>query len=255
MGRRGSFGPDSVANAKRGVEFAGKQGINASGSHISAKSRNSVFSQNSHAVGYLNMKTFFGTAAIAVAFAAAPVSAANTFPIGDGPLFPNGGPALDGGGTATFEATDGFANVVVGSLSRNGVRNGTGYSDSFTFTLPNFGAGSGSVSTSFAGSLAQLQFTSVTFDNGIDPLFFLDIDADASGQEVIAAGLPVIAGSLNTLTFNYDVLGQIGSYGGNITFQAVPEPGTWALMLLGFAGIGVAMRRRRKEEVRVKYAF
>jgi hypothetical protein len=27
---------------------------------------------------------------------------------------------------------------------------------------------------------------------------------------------------------------------------AVPEPGTWAMMLLGFGGIGVAMRRRRK---------
>jgi len=27
---------------------------------------------------------------------------------------------------------------------------------------------------------------------------------------------------------------------------AVPEPGTWAMMLLGFAGIGVAMRRSRR---------
>ena len=27
---------------------------------------------------------------------------------------------------------------------------------------------------------------------------------------------------------------------------AVPEPGTWAMMLLGFAGIGAAMRRNRK---------
>ena len=40
----------------------------------------------------------------------------------------------------------------------------------------------------------------------------------------------------------------------NITFGsatpgggAVPEPATWAMMLLGFGGIGVAMRRRRKE--------
>ena len=27
---------------------------------------------------------------------------------------------------------------------------------------------------------------------------------------------------------------------------AVPEPGTWAMMLLGFGGMGVALRRRRK---------
>jgi hypothetical protein len=28
--------------------------------------------------------------------------------------------------------------------------------------------------------------------------------------------------------------------------QALPEPGTWGMMLLGFAGVGVAMRRRRR---------
>ena len=33
---------------------------------------------------------------------------------------------------------------------------------------------------------------------------------------------------------------QIGDVG------AVPEPSTWAMMLLGFAGIGAAMRRRRR---------
>jgi hypothetical protein len=35
---------------------------------------------------------------------------------------------------------------------------------------------------------------------------------------------------------------------GNFTFyvQAVPEPATWALMLIGFAGVGMALRFRRK---------
>jgi hypothetical protein len=35
---------------------------------------------------------------------------------------------------------------------------------------------------------------------------------------------------------------------GNFTFyvQAVPEPATWALMLLGFGGIGLSLHRRRK---------
>ncbi len=33
---------------------------------------------------------------------------------------------------------------------------------------------------------------------------------------------------------------------GNVTIQAVPEPATWAMMLIGFGGIGLAMRRRRR---------
>ncbi|MFL6726951.1 MAG: PEPxxWA-CTERM sorting domain-containing protein [Sphingomicrobium sp.] len=32
----------------------------------------------------------------------------------------------------------------------------------------------------------------------------------------------------------------------NLVSAAVPEPGTWGLMLLGFAGIGMAMRRSRR---------
>jgi len=38
-----------------------------------------------------------------------------------------------------------------------------------------------------------------------------------------------------------------GGEGGTLSFfQAVPEPGTWGMMLLGFGGIGLAMRRRRR---------
>jgi hypothetical protein len=48
-------------------------------------------------------------------------------------------------------------------------------------------------------------------------------------------------------TFSYTAnMTTAGNISGNGTFlPAVPEPATWALMLLGFAGIGFAMRRRR----------
>jgi hypothetical protein len=35
----------------------------------------------------------------------------------------------------------------------------------------------------------------------------------------------------------------------NLVVGPIPEPGTWALMLIGFAGIGLAMRRDRKRSL------
>jgi len=32
----------------------------------------------------------------------------------------------------------------------------------------------------------------------------------------------------------------------NLAINPVPEPATWALMLVGFAGIGMTLRRRRQ---------
>ena len=65
-------------------------------------------------------------------------------------------------------------------------------------------------------------------------------------------GTGVFGGTLNgepinsaPATFTFSTQG-----GQSTTFSAttvaVPEPGTWALMLLGFGGIGMAMRRRRR---------
>jgi hypothetical protein len=37
-------------------------------------------------------------------------------------------------------------------------------------------------------------------------------------------------------------------YGGNVLLSSVPEPSTWAMMGIGFAGLGaVAVRRRRRQ--------
>lgn len=38
------------------------------------------------------------------------------------------------------------------------------------------------------------------------------------------------------------------------TASAVPEPATWAMMLLGIAAVGGAMRTRRRQNVTVRYA-
>jgi len=50
-------------------------------------------------------------------------------------------------------------------------------------------------------------------------------------------------GSVNNIRFQYGTALTNANLPGT---PPVPEPATWAMMLVGFAGIGVAMRRRRK---------
>ncbi len=63
----------------------------------------------------------------------------------------------------------------------------------------------------------------------------------------------------NTVVFN--VFNQTGSGENPVSLRAdlaavyaVPEPGTWMLMLLGFGAIGFAMRSRAKTRVRFQFA-
>lgn len=49
--------------------------------------------------------------------------------------------------------------------------------------------------------------------------------------------------------------GQFGANSdGTLSVQAVPEPATWGMMLVGFGLVGFGLRSRRKQSVRVTYA-
>ena len=48
-----------------------------------------------------------------------------------------------------------------------------------------------------------------------------------------------------TLTDGY--VGVLSGLNGNVITGGVPEPATWAMMLVGFGGLGIAMRTRRKQ--------
>jgi Protein of unknown function (DUF642)/PEP-CTERM motif len=53
-------------------------------------------------------------------------------------------------------------------------------------------------------------------------------------------------GGLYTLSFKSDDPGAFGGVVGGVTISAVPEPSTWAMMILGFVGISAMTYRRRK---------
>lgn len=48
---------------------------------------------------------------------------------------------------------------------------------------------------------------------------------------------------------NYYSLGQLAAFGNT----AVPEPATWAMLILGFGVIGVTMRRRQRHATKVSF--
>ncbi|MBB4618821.1 FxDxF family PEP-CTERM protein [Sphingomonas abaci] len=166
-----------------------------------------------------------GMAAIAVA----PAAQAATFPVG----------------SANFTATQGPNGTVSGAFYNTGIAAGT-FTDTFTFTLPFNGVGSGTVTTStnFVGAPNDLDFTSVLINDTAATITRL---GNGAFEFAFANMVPIVAGRLNTITVTGLSRGN-GAYGGQASFipSAVPEPATWALMLVGFAMVGATARFRRR---------
>jgi hypothetical protein len=104
-----------------------------------------------------------------------------------------------------------------------------------------------------------------------------NVPASSNGIDVMVGGTSIFnvtgAGAGNTVwtpyqlfitttvvntSLRFSAIGTSNSLGGYLDdirlVSAVPEPATWAMMLLGFGGIGFAMRRRRTTTGRVQAA-
>ncbi len=118
----------------------------------------------------------------------------------------------------------------------------------FTFASP-FGAGSqlATGTTSGTFSLNPLNGCNIYFAGGCGQLSWssnpMIVDFDGGGQFSL---------SLSNATFGTP--GQAGVNGTFTLLAAVPEPSTWAMLILGFGAVGFMMRSRRRQNVSVSYA-
>lgn len=128
--------------------------------------------------------------------------------------------------------------------------------------------------SNFVAPIGQLSLIWGSVDQ-YNTLAFIDsignVLASFTGSDIIASnfGNQVLPGSNPIVYFSVTGSDQFSLAGlrltstseafeiDNIALQAaVPEPGTWALMLLGFGFVGASMRsRRNRESVRVRYAM
>jgi len=185
-------------------------------------------------------KSFLRTVGVAVALTCAASANATVFNVGP----PGSNFFLTNGSTPTSPSISAFFQ---NSFAVGGVE--TGFDDTFQFTIPQDGFGSGSATTSFVVESNRLKITDVIF-NGTSYASQL-LANNFTGVNI--SGVPITNGVLNTIQVIGTVTGSNG-YTGTATFaaSAIPEPASWAMMLVGFGAIGAASRRRR---VRTSVSF
>lgn len=108
--------------------------------------------------------------------------------------------------------------------------------DSYNFI--DFLDGNGNVITTFSGSDIFNPANGSQTDPDLNPVVRFDVTGDH------VASLTSLRLRATDNAFETD----------NFAINAVPEPATWAMMLLGFGAIGFGMRRRRADTVRVRFA-
>lgn len=128
------------------------------------------------------------------------------------------------------------------------------FTRTFNFLTPvGFNLTSIDISSVLVGSsnLTNIDFSSVTL-NGI--AFNILSTGVQEFRNLLNQSLTT--GALNTLVVN-GTTGGDAAFSGNLSFasvSAVPEPSTWAFMLVGFGAVGYSMRKRPSGKISYKMA-
>jgi hypothetical protein len=128
----------------------------------------------------------------------------------------------------------------------------TPFTDIFTFSIAGSpGSTNAQVGTILLNGIQNINFTSITLDG--NP--FTLTSAVGAAEQWACCGVGGLSSVLlgvgtHNITLTGNLLGAAaGSYSGTLNIQtvpAVPEPATWAMMLLGFGATGLMIRRRRR---------
>jgi len=135
-------------------------------------------------------------------------------------------PAADGSISGTF----GNVGLALGD-----------FEDTFTFNWPSTGTGGATISSILSSTLTDVNFTSVTL-NGAE--FNILSSGNVEFRKLEDVLLPI-----NNILVVKGWSGGNGSYSGTLAFApsaAVPEPATWAMMIIGFGAAGAMLRRSRQ---------
>jgi hypothetical protein len=141
----------------------------------------------------------------------------------------------DAGPGASFSAD--FAATPKTATTTKGI-----FDYQFDYTVPASGAGNGSFSASFISSASGI--TSVSFDGH-------SYAYPAVNTTLTIEPFNIVARQPNMI----EVIGNLGSarsltFDGTTIFIAAPEPVTWAMVLVGFGFIGLALRSKILRKLR-----
>ena len=141
--------------------------------------------------------------------------------------------------TLTPPASALFGAVVTGTPDAT-----TAINDTFSFTIMGGPAlTDAQVSTILLNGSQNIDFSSITLDS----IYAFSKTSSDGAPETWALLSPVTLGNgTHSINVMGTLLGPSGSYSGTINVQPVPEAKTWAMMLLGFGAMGLAIRRRRQ---------